>query len=116
MPMEAASSKLAGIDPSTILRLASARRRREQVSLAALAAVVLLTIVITFAVRGIRQNIPLTNWLIVVALALAQAVFSAWNARCPACEQHLGVGIVSAYFCPQCGVRLKSHVTSGLDA
>jgi rRNA maturation endonuclease Nob1 len=106
--MTESTSSATHADPMTTLRLAAVRRRRESISLAALALAVILVVVVQFAVLGVRQTLPVRAMLALLGGALVQAVFSTWNARCPACNKHIRGGIGSAHFCPQCGVRLRS--------
>jgi len=100
-------------DSETIFRLAAERRRRETASLAILASVVIVVIAVTFATRGIRTFIPESTLLAILGAAVVQVIFSAWNARCPACDKHIGRLLWSAQFCPHCGTQLKSN---GADA
>jgi uncharacterized membrane protein len=90
-----------------LLQLA-ARRRRDSVSLATLAGVVIAAIAVNFATHGARSVISLRTVLVLLVAAVVQAIFSAWNARCPACNQHIGRLIAFAHFCPHCGTQFQS--------
>jgi hypothetical protein len=96
-------------DPSEVLRLAAFRRRREANALGALALVFMAAIVVSLATAGLRAEIPLPAWgVVVVAIAVAVA-FTHRNARCPSCESYLGTGIRSAHFCSRCGAKLMAE-------
>jgi len=93
-------------EPSILIR-ASARRRREAVSLVLVVLYFVIVINYLFTTDQLLENFPPVAWWSMFGAAVVQHIFSRVNSRCPACDKYLASRIRTAQYCPFCGEQLQ---------
>ena len=93
-------------DRATIIRCAAARRRREIIAMIVAFVLFIVLFVHLLVTRRVEYGVLMAALFTVLAPVLAEAVFSGYNSRCPACKAPMGSTIMRARFCPRCGTQL----------
>jgi drug/metabolite transporter (DMT)-like permease len=104
--MSIVTPSMSSANPEGVLETAAARRRRDSLSWAVLAVVIIATLGLLLATGRLTHGIPGMGWLVMLGALLAQGIYAGHNSRCPSCDRNLGALIRSAHFCPRCGTRL----------